>query len=409
MVTKLSLQDLPVKGKRVLMRVDFNVPLDNNANITDDTRIAASLPSIRYVLDQGGSLILMSHLGRPKGQRQKEFSLAPCAKRLSELLQRPVILAPDCVGPEVEKLVKNLKPGEVLLLENLRFHAAEEEPERDPSFAEKLARLGDVYVNDAFGTAHRAHSSTATITRSFSGRAAAGLLLLKEMQFLGDHLDQPQRPFYAIVGGKKISTKLGVLKSLLKKADALFLGGAMAFTFLKAKGIGIGSSLCEDDLIPKAKEVLAEAEKLHVKVWLPMDAVVVPRLDELATANRIVSLEEGVPAGLMGVDIGPQTIALYAQELKKAHTILWNGPMGVFELPQFARGTEAVAQVVADLPAVTIVGGGDSVAAVQGLNLGSKMSHLSTGGGATLEYIEFGSLPGIDALSNAPKKAVTSS
>ncbi len=404
MVNKLSLQDLPLTGKKVLMRVDFNVPLDNNANITDDTRIEASLPSIRYVLDQGGSVILMSHLGRPKGKRQKEFSLVPCGKRLSDLLKKPVLLASDCIGPEVENLAKGLKPGEVLLLENLRFHAAEEEPEKDPSFAEKLARLGDFYVDDAFGTAHRAHSSIVGVTRYFPGRAAAGFLLQKEMQYLGEHMETPQRPFFAIVGGKKISTKLGVLKSLIKKADAIFLGGAMAFTFFKAQGKSIGSSLFEEDLIPKAKVVLAEAQKAGVKIWLPLDVVVVATLDEGASANRVVSLQEGIPEGLMGVDIGPQTIDLYARELKAAHSVLWNGPMGVFELPQFARGTEAIAQVLAELKATTIVGGGDSIAAVQGLGLGSKFSHLSTGGGATLEYIEYGTLPGIDALSDAPKK-----
>lgn len=388
------------------MRVDFNVPLDNNANITDDTRIEASLPSIRYVLDQGGSLVLMSHLGRPKGQRQKEFSLAPCSKRLSELLQRPVLQASDCVGPEVEAMAKALNPGEVLLLENLRFHAAEEEPERDPSFAEKLARLGDFYVDDAFGTAHRAHSSTVSVTRYFPGRAVSGFLLQKEMQYLGEHMDQPERPFFAVVGGKKISTKLGVLTSLLKKADALFLGGAMAYTFLKAQGKPIGNSLCENDLIPKAKEILAQAQKARVKIWLPVDTVVVSQLDESAPANRVVSLHEGIPEGLMGVDIGPQTIELYSRELKAAHSVLWNGPMGVFELPQFARGTEAIARALAGLKATTIVGGGDSIAAVQGLGLAQNFSHLSTGGGATLEYIEFGTLPGIAALSDAPKKAL---
>ncbi len=407
MVSKLSLQDLPVNGKKVLMRVDFNVPLDNNANITDDTRIVASLPSIRFIIEHGGAVILMSHLGRPKGQRQKEFSLASCAKRLGELLQKPVKLAPDCIGSETEALAKSLRPGEILLLENLRFHSAEEEPGRDTAFAQKLARLGDVYVNDAFGTAHRAHSSTATVAQYFPNKAAAGLLLQKEIQFLGDHLDKPDRPFYAVVGGKKISTKLGVLQSLLKKADALFLGGAMAFTFLKAKGISVGNSLVEDDLIAKAKEILSEADKLKVKIWLPIDVVVVPRLDELATAERIITVADGVPAGMMGVDIGPKTQTLYAEELKKASCILWNGPMGVFELPQFARGTEEIARALADLDAITIVGGGDSIAAIQGLGLGNKMSHLSTGGGATLEYIEFGSLPGINALSNASQKAAS--
>lgn len=404
MVNKLSLPDLSIKGKRVLMRVDFNVPLDSSGKITDDTRIVASLPSIQHVLEQGGSLVLMSHLGRPKGKPQKEFSLKPCATRLAQLLGHPVTLAPDCVGPQVESLCKALKPGEVILLENLRFYKAEEDPVFDPEFAKKLSNLGDLYVNEAFGTAHRAHSSTATITRFFPDRSAAGLLLLKEMKFLGDHLDDPDRPFYAIVGGNKVSTKLGVLKSLLQKADGLFLGGAMAFTFLKAQGLDIGNSLCEDSLIPMAKEVLAEGRRLGVTIWLPSDAVVVPEIDETLPADQVVSIQKGIPAGLMGVDIGPQTVQTYAQELKKARTIFWNGPMGVFEIAQFAKGTEAIAHLLAELPATTIVGGGDSLAAVQRLALGQKMTHLSTGGGATLEYIEFGSLPGISALTDASKK-----
>ncbi|MDP1835268.1 MAG: phosphoglycerate kinase [Chlamydiales bacterium] len=405
MVHKLSLRDLPIQGKRVLMRVDFNVPMDNSGHITDDTRLTSTLPSIRYVLDHGGSLVLMSHMGRPKGKRSKELSLAPCAKRLSQLLERPVTFVTDCVGPEVEQKAKALKPGEVLLLENLRFYPAEEEPQRDPNFAQQLAKLGDFYVNEAFGSAHRAHSSTATIAKYFPGRAAGGFHLMKEVEFLGEHLDNPERPFYAIIGGNKASSKLGVLKSLLHKADALFFGGAMAFTFLKAQGFSIGHSLCEDDQVIKAKELLATAQKQGVKIWLPVDAVVVPEIDEAIPADRVIVLKDGIPNNLMGVDIGPQTVELFNRELKKAKTILWNGPMGVFEIPQFATGTKAVAECLASLPAMTIVGGGDSVAAVRSLGVGDKLTHLSTGGGATLEYIEFGSLPGVEALSNAKTEA----
>lgn len=404
MTHKLSLRDLSLQGKRVVMRVDFNVPMDSYGSITDDTRLTSTLPSIRYVLDHGASLVLMSHMGRPKGKRQKELSLAPCAKRLSQLLEKPVQFATDCIGQEVEQKVKALKPGEVLLLENLRFHSAEEEPARDPTFAQQLAKWGDIYVNEAFGSAHRAHSSTATIAKYFPGRAVGGFHLMKEVQFLGEQLDNPERPFYAIIGGNKASSKLGVLKSLLRKADALFFGGAMAFTFLKAQGFSIGHSLCEDDQLVKAKELLAEAQKLGVKIWLPVDAVVVPEIDEAIPADRTIALKDGIPHNLMGVDIGPQTIELFSRELKKAKAVLWNGPMGVFEIPQFATGTKAIAECLAGLSALTIVGGGDSVAAVKSLGVGEKLTHLSTGGGATLEYIEFGSLPGVDALSDAPSE-----
>ncbi len=400
MVHKLSIQDLPVQGKKTLMRVDFNVPVDSDGKITDDTRIVSTLPSIRYVLDHGGSVILMSHFGRPKGEPKREFSLAPTAKKLSELLGKPVIQAEDCTGSQVRQLAQALKPGEVLLLENLRFHKAEEEPDSDPSFARELAQLGDLYVNEAFGSAHRAHSSTATIAQYFPGKAAAGFNLAKEIAFLGENLLHPQRPFYAIVGGNKVSTKLGVLKSLLQKADALFLGGAMAFTFLRAQGLNIGASLCEDELIPQAHEVLAEGKRFGKPIFLPDDVVVVPKIEASQPADRVVSLREGIPDGLMGVDIGPATISRYSAELQKAKCIFWNGPMGVFEMPQFAKGTEAIAKLLARLPATTLIGGGDSLAAVQHLGLGDKMTHLSTGGGATMEYIEFGTLPGIEVLSN---------
>lgn len=396
---KLSLKDLDVKGKKVLMRVDFNVPLDKGS-ITDDTRIKASLPSINYVLDHGGSVILMSHLGRPKGKKNPEFSLAPCAKRLSELLHRNVIMAPDCIGPETEKLAQNLKSGEVLLLENLRFHEAEEHPEKDSSFAKKLAKLGDLYVNDAFGTAHRAHSSTVEITKYFPGKSAMGFLLEKEIRYLGQALLNPKRPFYAIIGGAKISTKIGVLKSLTQIVDALFIGGGMAYTFLKAQNIPIGDSIHEDEFLPQALEILKICHEKGIKFFLPEDYVVANQYSSDAK-TQIVPKEQGIPPGYQGMDIGPKTIALFTKEIPNAKTILWNGPLGVFEFDQFAKGTESIAKALASSSATTIVGGGDSIAALNKLGLADKMSHLSTGGGASLEFIEFGTLPGIEALSSA--------
>ncbi len=398
MTSKLSIRDLSIKDKRVLMRVDFNVPQDKEGNITDDSRIVASLPSIKYVLDHGGSLVLMSHLGRPKDKRVPELSLAPCAKRLSELLQKPVVMAPDCIGEEVKKIVSKLKPGEVVLLENLRFHRGEEHPEEDPAFVKQLAELGDVYVNDAFGTAHRAHASTAEIAKYFPGKAAAGLLLEKEIQFLGSALLNPKKPFYALIGGAKISTKIGVLKALLKKTDALLIGGGMAYTFYRAQGIPIGKSLCEEDLVDQAKEILSEAKKRGVDILLPVDNVVADKI-AAGAKTEIIDVQKGIPADMAGVDIGPKTIEKYAAYLKNGATILWNGPLGVFEIPAFAKGTNAIAKVLAQLKAVTIVGGGDSVAALQATGVADKITHISTGGGASLEYIEFGHLPGIDALS----------
>lgn len=395
---KLSLRNLSIKGKKVLMRVDFNVPLDKTGKITDDARIKASLPSIRYVLEQGGALILMSHLGRPKNKPMAEFSLAPCAKRLSELLGRPVAMAPDCVGPEAEKLTNSIKPGEILLLENLRFHKGEEYPEEEPEFVKQLAKQGNVYVNDAFGTAHRAHASTAAIARYFPGNAAAGFLLEKEIAYLGQTLLKPKCPFYAIIGGAKVSTKIGVIKSLLKKADGIFIGGGMAYTFFKAKGIPIGESIHEDDYLDEAKEILEITSLGRGKFFLPQDIVIADKLS--ADANvRIIDASQGIPDGWQGVDIGPKTISAFSSELKKAAEILWNGPVGVFEIPPFAKGTQSIAEVLAELPAITIVGGGDSIAALQAAGVAEKISHVSTGGGAALEYIEYGTLPGIEALT----------
>lgn len=397
---KLSLKDLPLKDKKVLMRVDFNVPLDKKGNITDDSRIVATLPSIRYVLDQGGSLILMSHLGRPQEKRVPELSLKPCAERLSQLLGQKVIMAPDCIGIEVDGMAGSLRPGEILMLENLRFHRYEEHPDEDEKFVKQLASLGDVYVNDAFGTAHRAHASTAAITKYFPGKAAAGFLLEKEIQFLGETLKSPKRPFYAILGGAKISTKYGVIEALLKKADVILIGGGMTYTFLKAQGISIGNSIHEDEFLEKARQLLAKSgTKGYGRLMLPVDAVIADQIKEGANF-RVVDSASGIPKDYQGVDIGPATVQQYATELKKASTILWNGPLGVFEISEFAKGTNDIAHILAQLKAITIVGGGDSIAAMQAAGVADKITHLSSGGGASLEFIENGSLPGIDALSD---------
>lgn len=388
----MTLQDLSLKDKRVLMRVDFNVPIEKG-KITDDSRIVASLPSIEYVLKQGGSLILMSHLGRPK-KPDRELSLAPCAKRLSGLLKKPVEMAKDCVGPEVERRVDALEPGQILLLENLRFHKGEEEPEKDPAFVAKLAELGDCYVNDAFGTAHRAHASTAAIARYFPGKSAMGFLMEKEIDELSPLLEKPERPFYAIIGGAKISTKVGVIQKLMDLVDELYIGGAMTYTFLKAQGIPIGDSICEETKLAQ-KILRKDPKKLH----FPTDLVIAKAFSNDAE-KQIVNVKAGIPAGWQGMDIGPETIALWSKELKTASTIFWNGPLGVFEMPHFAEGTRAIAEVLAKAKAKVVVGGGETVAAVQQMGYGKKMAHLSTGGGASLEFLEFGHLPGLDALSD---------
>lgn len=390
----MNIQDLPISGKKVLIRVDFNVPFDKQGAITDDTRIREALPTIQYILDKGGSVILMSHLGRPDGKKDPKFTLKPCAERLSQLLGKEVKMAPDCVGDEVEKLVKGLKPKEVLVLENLRFYPAEEKPEKDPEFAKKLAKLADFYVNDAFGTAHRAHSSTATIAQYFKGKRAAGFLLQKEIDFLGSHFAKPEHPFYAVIGGAKVSTKLGVLKSLLSKVDALFIGGGMAYTFMKAQGLSIGDSLCEDNLLEEARQFLKDAKK---PIYLPKDIVIAKEFSN-DSEQKVVETSKGIPDGWQGMNIGPATSKLWKEELQKAKMVFWNGPLGVFEFPNFAKGTRDMAETLANLDAVTIAGGGDSVAAINQVGLAEKFSHISTGGGACLEYIEFGHLPGIDAL-----------
>ncbi|MBS0650882.1 MAG: phosphoglycerate kinase [Verrucomicrobia bacterium] len=397
---KLNIQDLDLKGQKVLTRVDFNVPLSPDGAITDDTRIQESLPTIRLILEKGGKPILMSHLGRPKNGWDPELSLAPCAKALSQLLGIPVKMANDSVGNEVQAMAADLKEGEVLLLENLRFHDAEEHPDSDPNFAKQLASLGDIYVNDAFGTAHRTHSSTATIAQYFPGKSACGLLMQKELSFLGNLLASPKRPFFAIIGGSKISSKIGVLQALIDKVDGLFIGGAMAFTFLKALGVSIGNSLCEDDQVPTALQLINSCKSKKIPLWLPRDFVAADSISEKAKC-QFASATQGIPSGFQGVDIGPNTILQWRAELQKAATVFWNGPLGVFEISYFATGTRKIAESLAQLKAVTIVGGGDSVAAVKQMHLDKNFTHLSTGGGASLEFLELGHLPGVDALSNS--------
>lgn len=394
---KLSIRDLDLHGKKALIRVDFNVPMENG-KISDDTRIRAALPTIQYALDQGAAVILLSHLGRPKGP-SPEFSLAPCAKRLSELLEKPVQMAINCHGQEVAEKAAKLKPGELLMLENLRFHPGEEHPEQEPEFVASLADLGDVYIDDAFGCAHRPHASIVPITTFFPGKAAAGLLLEKEIAYLGATLADPKRPFYAILGGSKVSTKFKVIEALMKKADVLLIGGGMAYTFLKVQGFDIGNSLFEADYEGVAREILDVGQQSRCRILLPTDIVVTEKIEKGAP-SKTVDVKAGIPAGFEGVDIGPKTILTYEKELQNAATVFWNGPLGVFECAPFERGTFKIAQALADSSATTIVGGGDSAAAIELAGFTDGISHISTGGGASLEYIEFGTLPGIEALSD---------
>lgn len=392
-----KLQDLDLKDKKVLMRVDFNVPMQEGGLIVDDTKIQESLPSIHYILNHGGSVILMSHLGRPKKEFSQEFSLKPCAKALSDRLGISVFMAPDCIGKKTKEMAHNLQPGQVLLLENLRFHPAEENPSLDSTFAEQLSHLGDLYVNDAFGTAHREHSSTATIAKYFPNQKAAGLLLQKEMTFLHPLILNASHPFYVIIGGGKISTKLGLLKSFLPKIDAIFIAGAMAFTFFKAQGFSIGHSIYEEELVQEAAHFLTLCQEKRIRAFLPKDIVIADRFDPAANI-RTIEVKEGIPDGWQGMDIGEKTTEEWKEALKNAASLFWNGPLGVTEFPVFSKGTEAIARFLSTLSATTIIGGGDSVAVIQKLGLKEKFSHLSTGGGAALEYLEFGHLPGIDAL-----------
>jgi phosphoglycerate kinase len=392
-VSKLSIADLDVSGKRVFMRVDFNVPLEDG-RITGDMRIKAALPSIKYVIDRGGRLILASHLGRPKGKPEPKYSLKPVAARLGELLEKPVQFAPDCVGPEVQKMASQLPQGGVLLLENLRFHAEEEK--NDPGFAKQLAALCDMYVNDAFGTAHRAHASTAGIT-AYVPVGAAGLLMQKELEALGHALTRAEKPYVAIVGGAKISDKIELIENFINIASTILIGGAMAYTFLRAKGIETGKSLVEPDKIDLAKELLGRSSQKKVSIELPVDHVVAPGVD---SADSQVTPVTKTPSDRMGLDIGPETVRGYSEIIRRAKTIVWNGPMGVFEKPKFAKGTFAIARAVADSNAFSIVGGGDSAAAVAEAGVESKITHISTGGGAALEFLSGRKLPGVEVLTD---------
>ncbi|NLH58535.1 MAG: phosphoglycerate kinase, partial [Clostridiales bacterium] len=389
------LEDVSLAGKRVLVRVDFNVPLDKERNITDDTRIRAALPTIQYLLKNNAKLVLMSHLGRPKGQGfEQDFSMAPVAKRLGELLGQEVSLATDVIGESATSLVENLEEGGVVLLENLRFH--KEEKKNDPDFAKALASFGEVYVNDAFGTAHRAHASTEGVAHHLP--AVAGYLMQKELDILGKAVSNPDHPFVAILGGAKVSDKIGVINNLIEKVDTLIIGGAMAYTFIKAQGYEVGNSLLEEDKIELAKELLQKAKDKGVKLLLPVDNVVAKEFK--ADAEHKIAHSDNIPVGWEGLDIGPESVELFGEEILKAKLVVWNGPMGVFEMPAFAKGTEAIADYMSRCTGTTIIGGGDSAAAVKKLGYGDKMTHISTGGGASLEFLEGIELPGVAALDD---------
>ncbi len=391
-MNKKTVKDIDLKGKKVFVRCDFNVPMDENQNITDNTRIVAALPTIKYLLEQNCKLVLASHLGRPKGEFKPEFSLAPVAKELSKLLGQEVIMAKDVIGEDACEKAANLKEGEILLLENVRFH--KEETDNDPEFCKKLASMAEVYVNDAFGTAHRAHASTTGIASYLP--AVSGFLIEKELQFLGNAVNNPERPFVAILGGAKVSDKIGVIDSLLEKVDTLMIGGGMAYTFFKAQGYEVGNSICEMDKLDLAKEAMKKAKQKGVKFMLPVDTKVGKEFKP-DTESKIVSYTE-IPADWEGFDIGPETIKMFEEELRKAKTVVWNGPLGLFEFDQFAIGTNEIAKVLSEIDATTIIGGGDSAAAVKKAGLEDKMTHISTGGGASLEFLEGKKLPGIEAL-----------
>jgi phosphoglycerate kinase len=395
MLNKMTIKDIDCRGKRVFCRVDFNVPHDNEGRISDDNRILAALPTIRHILGQGGRLILASHLGRPKGKPKSEFSLTPVANHLAQLLSQPVLMAPDCIGSEVEKLSRSLEDGQVMLLENVRFHAGE--TANDPQFARQLANLAELYVNDAFGTAHRAHASTTGVAH-FLSPAVAGFLIEKEIRYLGQAVVDPVRPLVAIIGGAKVSDKLPAIENLLDKVDTLLIGGGMAYTFLRAQGFSLGTSLVEEDRVALASSLLQRAADRGVRLVLPCDHVAAAEFS--AEADYLVCGNSDFPDNRMGLDIGPQTIEEYCQIVSQSGTVLWNGPMGVFEFDAFAKGTFAIAQALADSPAVSIIGGGDSVAAANKSGLAQHMTHISTGGGASLEFLEGKELPGIAALTD---------
>jgi len=392
MMNKKTIEDVDVKGKKVIVRVDFNVPLEENRKITDDKRIVGALPTIKYLVDQGAKTILVSHLGRPKEGFEEKYSMAPTAVRLGELLGKEVIMAKDVIGPDAKAKAAALNEGEVLMLENVRFH--KEETKNDPAFAKELASMAEIYVNDAFGTAHRAHASTAGLADYLP--AVCGYLIQKEIDFMGKALSNPERPFVAILGGAKVSDKIGVIENLIDKVDTLIIGGGMAYTFFKAKGYSIGTSLCEDDKVELAKSLMDKAESKGVKLLLPVDNVVGKEFSN-DTERQTVSSNQ-IPDGWMGMDIGEETVKLYSEAIKNAKTVVWNGPMGVFEFSNFANGTKEVARAVADSGAISIIGGGDSAAAVEQLGFADKITHISTGGGASLEFLEGKVLPGIDVL-----------
>ena len=390
---KKTVKDIDLKDKKVLVRCDFNVPMDENRNITDNTRIVAALPTIKYLLEQNCKIVLCSHLGRPKGEFKPEYSLAPVAKELSKQLGKEVIMAKDVIGEDATRKAEKLNNGEILLLENLRFHR--EETDNDPEFAKKLASYGEIFVNDAFGTTHRAHASTEGVTHYLP--SVSGFLIEKELTFLGNALDNPKRPYVAILGGAKVSDKIGVIDSLIEKVDTLMIGGAMAYTFFKAQGYGVGDSLCEEDKCDLARELMAKAKEKGVKMLLPIDTKIGKELKP-DTESKTVSWTD-IPDGWQGLDIGEKTIEMFRKELEGAKTIVWNGPLGLFEIEQFAVGTYAIAHKLANLnKAITIIGGGDSAAAVEKAGLADKMTHVSTGGGASLEFLEGKKLPGIEAL-----------
>ena len=391
---KKTVRDIDLKGKKVIERCDFNVPLLEDGTIRDNTRIVAALPTIKYLLEQNCAIILCSHLGRPKGQVVPEMSLAPVAKELTRLLGQEVKLAKDVVGEDAMNLARELKQGEVMLLENVRFEPGEEK--NDPELAKKFASMAEVFVNDAFGTAHRAHASTAGIADYLP--AVAGFLIEKELKFLGDAINNPKRPFVAILGGKKVSDKIGVIDSLLEKVDTLMIGGAMAYTFFRSMGYSVGNSICEEDKLELAQNLLKKAEEKGVKFMLPVDTRVGKEFKE-DTESKVVRYKE-IPDGWEGFDIGDETVKMYTEELRNAATVLWNGPVGLFEFDQFAVGTNAVAETLAEIDAVTVIGGGDSAAAIKKAGLSDKMTHISTGGGASLEFIEGKKLPGIECLMN---------
>jgi len=393
-MNKAGIEEVKVQGKRVFVRVDFNVPMDEQQNITDDTRIRAALPTIRHLAENGAKVILASHLGRPKGKVNLKYSLAPVADRLSKLLNQEVLMAKDCIGPEVEKQVNSLREGQIILLENVRFY--NEEEANDPAFAKKLADLADIYVNDAFGTAHRAHASTEGIAKYIP--AYAGFLMKKEVDIMGKALENPARPFVAIIGGAKVSDKIAVIENLLKKVDILIIGGGMANTFLKAQGYEVGKSLIEEEKVSLAKNLMIKAQTTGVRLLLPTDVVVVKEFSAEAP-SKVVDVAE-IESDDLALDIGPASAQKFAQAVVSAQTVIWNGPMGVFEMDPFAKGTERIAQAMAECKGVTIVGGGDSVAAVEKMGVADALTHISTGGGASLEFLEGKVLPGVAALQD---------